>query len=71
LLLTLAGLAVGIAGAVLITRMMQPLLSGVTPTEPAVFGSIAALLLLVAVLACWVLARRAMRLDPLEALRQE
>lgn len=71
LLLTLAGLAVGVAGAVLITRMMQALLFGVSPTEPAVFLAIAALLLVVAVLACWVPARRAMRLDPLQALRQD
>ena len=71
LLLTVAGLAAGIAGAVVITRMMQALLYGVSSTEPAVFGTIAALLLAVAFLACWVPARRAMRLDPLEALRQE
>jgi putative ABC transport system permease protein len=70
-LLTLAGLAAGIAGAVLITRAMQALLFGVSPAEPAVFGGIAALLLVVALLACWVPARRAMRLDPLEALRSE
>jgi putative ABC transport system permease protein len=71
LLLTLAGLAAGIAGAVLVTHMMQALLFGVSPTEPAVFAAIAALLLGVAVLACWVPARRAMRLDPLAALRQD
>lgn len=71
LLLTLAGLAVGVAGAMLTTRMMQALLFGVSPTEPAVFLAIAALLLFVAVLACWVPARRAMRLDPLQALRQD
>jgi predicted permease len=71
LLLTLTGLLAGIAGAVLITRMMQALLFGVSPTEPAVFIAIAALLLAVSVLACWVPARRAMRLDPLAALRQE
>jgi predicted permease len=71
LLLTLAGLAAGIAGAVLVTHMMQALLFGVSPTEPGVFCAIAALLLFVAVLACWVPARRAMRLDPLEALRQD
>jgi ABC-type antimicrobial peptide transport system permease subunit len=71
LLLTLAGLAAGMACAVLVTHMMQALLFGVSPTEPAVFCAIAALLLSVAVLACWVPARRAMRLDPLEALRQD
>jgi len=71
LLLTLAGLGAGIVGAVLITRMMQALLFGVSPTEPSVFGAIAALLLAVALLACWVPARRAMRLDPLQALRQD
>jgi putative ABC transport system permease protein len=71
LFLTLAGLAAGVAAAVLITRMMQTLLFGVSPTEPAVFCAIAALLIFVAVLACWVPARRAMRLDPLDALRQE
>jgi putative ABC transport system permease protein len=71
LLLTFAGLAVGIAAAMLIARMMQALLFGVSPTEPAVFIAIAALSLAVAVLACWIPARRAMRLDPSEALRQE
>jgi ABC-type antimicrobial peptide transport system permease subunit len=71
LLLTFAGLAVGVAGAVLITRMMQAFLFGVSPTEPIVFLVIAALLLVVAVLACWIPARRAMRLDPLQALRQD
>jgi len=71
LLLALAGLGAGIVGAVLITRMMQALLFGVSPTEPSVFGAIAALLLAVALLACWVPARRAMRLDPLQALRQD
>ena len=71
LLLTLAGLAAGIVGAVLITRTMQALLFGVSSTEPGVFGAIAVLLLTVAVLACSIPARRAMRLDPLQALRQD
>jgi putative ABC transport system permease protein len=71
LFLTLLGLAGGILGAVLITRTMQALLFGVSPTEPIVFGAIAALLLIVAVLACWIPARRAMRLDPMDALRQD
>jgi len=71
LFLTLLGLAGGIVGAVLITRTMRALLFGVSPTEPVVFGAIAALLLAVAVLACWIPARRAMRLDPMDALRQD
>jgi len=71
LLLTLLGLAGGIAGAALITRAMQALLFGVSPTEPIVFGAIAGLLLAVALLACWIPARRAMRLDPMDALRQD
>jgi hypothetical protein len=71
LLLTAVGLVVGFAGTLFITRMMRALLFGVSPTEPAVFFAIAALLLGVSILACWVPARRAMRLDPLEALRQE
>jgi ABC-type antimicrobial peptide transport system permease subunit len=71
LFLTLLGLAVGIVGAVLITRTMRALLFGVSPTEPIVFGAIAALLLVVAILACWIPARRAMRLDPMDALRQD
>jgi putative ABC transport system permease protein len=71
LLLTLFGLAAGFVSAVITTRMMQALLFGVSPTEPAVFGAIAVLLLAVAALACWIPARRAMRFDPMEALRQD
>jgi putative ABC transport system permease protein len=71
LLLTLLGLAGGIAGAALITRAMQALLFGVSPTEPIVFAAIAGLLLAVALLASWIPARRAMRLDPMDALRQD
>ena len=69
--LTLLGLAAGLAGAFLATRSIRALLFGVTPMEPGVFGAIAFLLLVVALLACWVPARRAMRLDPLAALREE
>jgi putative ABC transport system permease protein len=71
LFLTVLGLASGIFGAVLITRTMRALLFGVSPAEPIVFGAIAVLLLVVAVLACWIPARRAMRLDPMDALRQD
>lgn len=71
LLMTLFGIAAGACGSLLIVRTMQALLFGVSPTEPLVFGSIAALLIAVAVLACWIPARRAMHLDPLDALRRE
>jgi putative ABC transport system permease protein len=69
--LTLAGLGAGCVGAYLISRLMHALLYGVGPMEPLVYVSIALILLGVALLACWVPARRAMRLDPLEALRQD
>src|SRR5262249_35460376 len=69
LALTLLGLAGGVAGAFFATRSIRALLFGVTPMEPGVFGAIAVLLVVVALLACWVPARRAMRLDPLAALR--
>jgi putative ABC transport system permease protein len=71
LLLTSIGLAAGVGGAILVTRTMHALLFGVSPTEPAVFAAIAALLLGVATFACWIPARRAMRFDPMEALRQD
>jgi putative ABC transport system permease protein len=71
MVLTLAGLGAGCVGGFVISRMMHALLYGVRPMEPAVYVSIAAMLLGVALLACWIPARRAMRLDPLEALRQD
>jgi hypothetical protein len=71
LALTLLGLAGGFAGAFLASRSIRALLFGVAPMEPAVLGAIAALLLVVALCACWVPAHRAMRLDPLAALREE
>jgi ABC-type antimicrobial peptide transport system permease subunit len=69
--LVLAGTCVGLLAALFITRMMQALLFGVSPAEPGVFLAIILLLFGVALLAGWIPARRAMRLDPLEALRQE
>lgn len=69
--LVLAGTCVGLLAALLITRMMQALLFGVSPAEPGVFFAIVFLLFGVALLAGWIPARRAMRLDPIEALRQE
>ena len=71
--LRLTGLAVaaGLAGAFLISRSLESLLYGVRPTDPATFGAVAVLLVGVAVLAAYIPARRATRIDPTTALRQE
>jgi predicted permease len=66
-----AGIALGIAGALAATRVIASLLFGVTASDPATFAAIATLLTLVAIAACWIPARRAMRVDPLVALRYE
>jgi putative ABC transport system permease protein len=71
LALTVFGLGVGLAGAAAVRCLMQALRFGVSPTEPLVFAALAVLLFIVALLACWVPARRAMRMDPLQALRQD
>lgn len=65
------GLAVGLAGAFGGTRVLKSLLVQITPTDPVTFVTISALLSAVAVAACWVPARRAMRVDPVVALRYE
>ena len=67
--LALVGVAVGALGALALTRLMSGLLFSVSPTDPWTFASIAALLLAVALLACWLPARRATKVDPLIALR--
>jgi putative ABC transport system permease protein len=67
----LAGLATGLAGALALTRLMKALLFGVSASDPLTFGSIALLLALVALLACWIPARRATKVNPIVALRQE
>jgi putative ABC transport system permease protein len=67
----LAGMAVGIAEALAATRLMASLLFDVTASDPATFAAIATLLTLVALAACWIPARRAMRVDPIVALRYE
>jgi putative ABC transport system permease protein len=69
--LTLAGLALGMAGAFALTRAMSPLLYGVTATDPLTFILISLSLAIVALLACWIPARRATRVDPMIALRCE
>ena len=71
LLLALGGLAVGLAGALGLTRFMRSLLYGVTPTDPFTFVGVSALLLVAATGASLIPARRATRIDPIVALRAE
>lgn len=71
LLLVLAGLVLGIAGALLLTRLMTSLLFRVAPFDPITFVTVAATLVAVSLLACHLPARRAARVDPLIALRYE
>jgi len=65
------GLGIGLAGAFGVTRLLRTLLVGVAPTDPLTFAAIALVVLLVTLLACVVPARRAIRVDPLVALRCE
>jgi predicted permease len=69
--LALAGVAVGLVGALLLTRLMSSLLYGVGPADPSTYFAVALLLVLVAIAASYVPARRAMRVDPVVALRYE
>jgi ABC-type antimicrobial peptide transport system permease subunit len=66
-----AGLIVGLAGAVALTRLLQALLFGVSPTDPLTFVVVAAVLTAIALVATLLPARRAARVDPLPALRTE
>ena len=65
------GVVVGIGAALVLTRVMQGVLYGVTPTDPLTFATVAAALLCVAGIASWIPARRATKVDPLVALRAE
>jgi len=67
--LTLAGIAVGIGGAVALTRFLASLLFQTSPTSPATLAGVAILFLAVALVAAFIPARRAARIDPISALR--
>jgi putative ABC transport system permease protein len=69
--LSAAGLACGVAAALILTNVIQSMLVGVEPTDPATFGAMALGFLLIAAIACGVPALRAARLDPMVALRDE
>jgi putative ABC transport system permease protein len=69
--LAAAGLALGLAGSLVLTRLLGSMLYRVRPSDPATFIAVTLALLAVALVACWIPARRAMRVDPLVALRYE
>jgi ABC-type antimicrobial peptide transport system permease subunit len=67
----LAGALAGLMAAIGLTRAVRSFLFGVSPLDPVTFGTVILLLTAVATVACWLPARRAARVDPMEALRQE
>ena len=69
--LSMAGMAIGLAGAFAITRVLTSMLVGVNPTDPVTFTAIVALFGAIAMAASWIPARRASRLDPVQAIREE
>jgi putative ABC transport system permease protein len=69
--LALLGVALGLGASLALTQLMKRLLFGVTAADPLTYGALALLLTLVALLACWIPARRATKVDPMIALRAE
>jgi FtsX-like permease family protein len=65
------GMAIGLAVSLVFAKFLQKLLFGVSARDPFTYAAITGLLICVALLACWIPARRAMRADPIEALKSE
>jgi putative ABC transport system permease protein len=69
--LIVIGVVIGLGGALAATRVLQSILFNVSPTDPVTFIGITALLMTISLLACWIPARRASKVDPMVALRYE
>jgi len=71
LVTALMGVVIGVGGALVLTRTLRSLLFGLSPTDPVTFLAVTLLLIFVALLACYIPARRAAKIDPMVALRYE
>jgi ABC-type antimicrobial peptide transport system permease subunit len=71
LILTILGIVTGLAGALVLCRLLTSLLYGISPADPISYGLVILIVTAVSLMACWLPAHRATRIDPMEALRYE